>query len=96
VKADPKLQNGFNAVGFSQGSQFLRAYVERCNDPPVYNLITMGGQHMGSQRFHYILILKGVADVPNCLTVNETICRLVQDLLAFGAYTGFVQDHVVN
>lgn len=23
IKSDPKLQNGYNAVGFSQGSQFL-------------------------------------------------------------------------
>jgi len=84
VKSDPNLRGGFNAVGFSQGSQFLRAYVERCNDPPVYNLISMGGQHMG------------VADLPNCLTVNQTICSLVQDLLAFGAYTSFVQDHVIQ
>jgi len=84
VKADPNLQNGFNAVGFSQGSQFLRAYVERCNDPPIYNLITMGGQH------------QGVADIPDCMTVNTTICTMVEDLLAFGAYTSFVQDHVIQ
>jgi len=84
VKSDPNLKNGFNALGFSQGSQFLRAYVERCNDPPVYNLISMGGQH------------QGVADLPNCLTVNETICALVEELLAFGAYTPFVQDNVIQ
>lgn len=47
LKADPALANGFNAVGFSQGGQFLRAYVERYNDPPVHNLVTFGGQHMG-------------------------------------------------
>jgi len=84
VKADPNLKNGFNAVGFSQGSQFLRAYVERCNDPPVYNLISMGGQHMG------------VADIPQCELINGTICRIVQELLAFGAYTPFVQANVIQ
>jgi len=84
VKADPNLKNGFNAVGFSQGSQFLRAYVERCNNPPVYNLVSMGGQH------------QGVADIPNCVTLNETICSIVEELLAFGAYTDFVQDHVIQ
>lgn len=84
LKADPNLQKGFNAVGFSQGGQFLRAYVERCNDPPVYNLITMGGQH------------QGVADIPACTSVNETICSLVEELLSLGAYTELVQSLVVQ
>ena len=42
----PQLARGFDAIGFSQGGQFLRAYVERCNAPPVRNLITYGSQHM--------------------------------------------------
>eukprot|EP01119_Soliformovum_irregulare_P016940 TRINITY_DN4980_c0_g1_i1.p1 TRINITY_DN4980_c0_g1~~TRINITY_DN4980_c0_g1_i1.p1 ORF type:complete len:319 (+),score=42.96 TRINITY_DN4980_c0_g1_i1:122-958(+) len=84
LKSDPKLQHGFNAVGFSQGGQFLRGYVERCNDPPVHNLITMGGQH------------QGVADIPNCVTVNETICTYVEDLLAFGAYEYYVQESIIQ
>jgi len=84
LKSDPQLQNGFNAVGFSQGGQFLRAYVERCNDPPVYNLITMGGQH------------QGVADIPECTSVNSTICSIVEELLALGAYNSLVQELVVQ
>eukprot|EP01013_Petalomonas_cantuscygni_P019986 TRINITY_DN38102_c0_g1_i1.p1 TRINITY_DN38102_c0_g1~~TRINITY_DN38102_c0_g1_i1.p1 ORF type:complete len:296 (+),score=60.65 TRINITY_DN38102_c0_g1_i1:78-965(+) len=74
LKADPKLQGGFNAIGFSQGGQFLRAYVERCNDPPVRNLITFGGQHMG------------VMDVPGCLGTNATLCSIMERLLSLGAY----------
>ena len=42
-----ELKDGFDAIGFSQGGQFLRAYVERYNTPPVHNLITFGSQHMG-------------------------------------------------
>ena len=50
-------------MGFSQGGQFLRylvlldflkgkaddirGFVERCNKPPVRNLITWGSQHNG-------------------------------------------------
>ena len=30
LKMGPELQNGFNAIGFSQGGLFLRAYVENC------------------------------------------------------------------
>lgn len=84
VKSDPQLQKGFNAVGFSQGGQFLRALVERCDGINVYNLVTMGGQH------------QGVADIPSCTSPNETICSIVEELLAFGAYTSFVQNNVVT
>lgn len=49
LRDDPKLQNGFNAVGFSQGGQFLRAVVERCQHTlsGVRTLVTLGGQHQG-------------------------------------------------
>jgi len=80
VRSDPNLANGFNAVGFSQGGQFLRAYVERCNNPPVYNLVTFGGQHLG------------VADIPGCLGTNKTLCYLMDELLAEGAYAPGVND----
>ena len=40
-----------NAIGFSQGGQFMRGYVERCNQPPVANLITFGSQHTGINEF---------------------------------------------
>jgi len=84
VRKDPNLANGFNAVGFSQGSQFLRAYIERCNDPPVFNFVTMGGQHMG------------VADLPSCLSPNKTICDMVEALLALGAYNPVVQQREIQ
>lgn len=72
IASDPKLKNGYNAVGFSQGSQFLyvlkfpfenckpeytksnisfvnfrRAVAQRCPEPRIYNLISLGGQHQG-------------------------------------------------
>lgn len=43
---------GYNAVGFSQGGQFLRALVERCQHkagPKAATLVTLGAQHMGVQ-----------------------------------------------
>lgn len=83
LKNDTKLQGGFNAVGFSQGGQFLRAYVERCNDPPIKNLITFGGQHMG------------VSDIPDC-DMNWTLCKDMTDLLGLGAYVPFVRDHSIQ
>lgn len=47
----PELEYGFHAIGFSQGAQILRAYAQRCNTPPVKNLISIGGQHQGVSNF---------------------------------------------
>ncbi|GMS90856.1 hypothetical protein PENTCL1PPCAC_13031, partial [Pristionchus entomophagus] len=47
IAADPKLQNGYNAMGASQGSQFLRAVAQRCPYPRMKSLMTFGGQHQG-------------------------------------------------
>ena len=44
----PELADGFNAIGLSQGGQFLRAYVERCNRPRVkvdHSRITASRRH---------------------------------------------------
>ena len=45
IAEDPQLANGYNALGFSQGGQFLRAVAQRCPEPPMKNLVTMGAQH---------------------------------------------------
>jgi len=84
IANDTQLAQGFNAIGFSQGGQFLRAYVQRYNDPPVYNLISVGGQH------------QGVFGFPRCPGANETLCEIVRKLLNLGAYDSLVQDHVVQ
>jgi palmitoyl-protein thioesterase len=84
ISNDSQLAQGFNAIGFSQGGQFLRAYVQRFNDPPVYNLISVGGQH------------QGVFGFPRCPGANVTLCEIVRKLLNLGAYDSLVQDHVVQ
>jgi len=80
----PYLKEGFNALGFSQGGQFLRAYVERCNDPPVYNLITYGGQH------------NGVSSVPGCINDDSDFCFKMKLLLSSNVYSSFIQNNVVQ
>jgi len=47
VKADARLKNGFNCIGHSQGGLITRAYIERYNDPPVFNYITWATPHGG-------------------------------------------------
>jgi palmitoyl-protein thioesterase len=81
---DPKLAQGFNAIGFSQGGQFLRALIQRCPYVSVKNLISVGGQH------------QGVFGFPRCPGDNSTFCEEVRKLLDIGAYVSFVQDHLVQ
>ncbi|KAK3089757.1 hypothetical protein FSP39_006258 [Pinctada imbricata] len=76
---DSKLQSGYNAIGFSQGGQFLRAIAQRCPNPPMKNLISVGGQHQGVYGF------------PRCPGDNATLCDYVRKLLNLGAYVGLVQ-----
>ncbi|WFD34977.1 hypothetical protein MCUN1_001823 [Malassezia cuniculi] len=78
----PELRHGFDAVGFSQGGQFLRAYVERCNKPRVRNLITLGSQHMG------------ITQLPECV-LGDPICHTIHRVLEGGIYNDYAQSHVV-
>jgi palmitoyl-protein thioesterase len=84
LKADENLKDGFNAIGFSQGGLFLRAYVQLCNTPPIKKLITFGSPHAG------------VADIPNCRENDGVGCSISRSLVKFGVYTGFVQHRVVQ
>ena len=71
-----------NALAFSQGSQFMRAYVERCNDPPVANLVTFGGQH------------NGISEFQSCKD-NDWICQAWDSTLKSNTWTDFVQSRLV-
>ena len=42
IQADADLKNGYHAVGFSQGGQFLRAVAQRCPNPPMKVLVSLG------------------------------------------------------
>ncbi|KAK7100231.1 palmitoyl-protein thioesterase 1-like [Littorina saxatilis] len=84
LKNDSKLAAGYNSIGFSQGGQFLRAVAQRCPSPPMLNLISVGGQHQGVYGF------------PKCPGDNATLCNIVRQLLNYGAYVSFVQDHLVQ
>ncbi|KAI7840948.1 hypothetical protein COHA_005378 [Chlorella ohadii] len=88
-----ELKDGYVAVGFSQGGQFMRAVAERCQHvgPKMHTLVTMGAQH------------QGVANVPGCWEPGgggapsaSFYCRTMQGLISRGAYTAWVQRHVVQ
>uniref|UniRef100_A0A8C9FYN6 Palmitoyl-protein thioesterase 1 n=1 Tax=Pavo cristatus TaxID=9049 RepID=A0A8C9FYN6_PAVCR len=81
---DPHLKGGYNAMGFSQGGQFLRAVAQRCPSPPMFTLISVGGQHQGVYGF------------PRCPGESSQICDWIRKMLDLGAYTQAVQEHLVQ
>lgn len=81
-----RSHKAFNAVGFSQGGQFLRALIQRCpfreNGIKVKNFISLGGQH------------QGVFGLPRCL--STVFCEYIRHLLTTAVYDKNVQDHLVQ
>ena len=71
-----------NALGFSQGGQFLRGFVERCNKPPVRALVTFGSQH------------NGIAQFKDC-AATDWLCQAAYGLLQSNVWSDFVQSRLV-
>ncbi|XP_075225446.1 palmitoyl-protein thioesterase 1 isoform X2 [Lycorma delicatula] len=84
IKNDSQLSYGYNAIGFSQGSQFLRAVAQRCPEPKMLNLISIGGQH------------QGVYGLPHCNYPDHSFCDNIRRILNAGAYLSWVQDYLVQ
>ncbi|KAL4110468.1 hypothetical protein PRIC1_002159 [Phytophthora ramorum] len=83
VREDPRLANGFNAAGFSQGNLLIRAYIERFNDPPVHNFLSVHGP------------LAGVGGLPRCSPLNF-ICKEIDKLIGEAVYTERVQERIAQ
>lgn len=83
VQSDSNLTHGFNAIGYSQGNLVIRGYIERYNNPPVFNFISMHGP------------LVGVGSFPGC-PIDKEFCRAFAELLGAMAYNPFVQEHLAQ
>ncbi|XP_011502224.1 PREDICTED: palmitoyl-protein thioesterase 1 [Ceratosolen solmsi marchali] len=84
LSMDEKLKHGYNAIGFSQGAQFLRAVAQKCGGPQMQNLISLGGQH------------QGVYGLPNCASIKHYFCDMIRRMLHYAAYTKYVQNNLVQ
>ncbi|KAJ5063051.1 Alpha/Beta hydrolase protein [Bipolaris maydis] len=74
---------GLNAMGFSQGGQFLRGLVERCGDRiNIKNLVTFGSQH------------NGIAKYQICKD-GDWLCKGYIGLLKANTWGSWVQGHLV-
>ncbi|KAG5681192.1 hypothetical protein PVAND_010649 [Polypedilum vanderplanki] len=85
IKKDEELKNGFNAIGLSQGGQFMRGLIQRCDAVKVKNFISFGGQH------------QGIFGLPNCsISSSMSPCNLLRKLLNVFAYTDWAQMHIAQ
>jgi palmitoyl-protein thioesterase len=72
-----------NALGFSQGGQFLRGLVERCGSTiKIRNLVTFGSQH------------NGIAKYQICKD-GDWVCKSYVGLLKANTWGAWVQGHLV-
>ncbi|KAG4305176.1 hypothetical protein PORY_001346 [Pneumocystis oryctolagi] len=76
-----ELKYGFNAIGFSQGGLFLRAYIERYNRPKVVNFITFGTPHNGISDFY--------------CPPGVIICKAANYFVKHGLWSQWVRDNIV-
>eukprot|EP00535_Pseudo-nitzschia_heimii_P004018 CAMPEP_0197180776 /NCGR_PEP_ID=MMETSP1423-20130617/5266_1 /TAXON_ID=476441 /ORGANISM="Pseudo-nitzschia heimii, Strain UNC1101" /LENGTH=415 /DNA_ID=CAMNT_0042630897 /DNA_START=80 /DNA_END=1327 /DNA_ORIENTATION=+ len=95
IAKDPKLRNGFHAVGFSQGNNVIRGYISRYNTPTVHTFLAINGVNAGE------------GTVPGCFPNNDekgdnkargsdsvsSICDLLLEQASRRAYTEFAQEH---
>lgn len=84
LAADPVLSAApaVDAIGFSQGGQFLRGYIERCNNPPVRSLVTFGSQHNGISKFE------------TCGD-SDFLCRVALGFLRTNIWSNVVQNYLI-
>lgn len=71
-----------DAMGFSQGGQFLRGLLQRCEGLRVRSLVTFGSQHNGISQFQHC----GAWDL---------VCKGATALVKGNAWTDYVQGKVV-
>jgi palmitoyl-protein thioesterase len=81
IRKDPRLANGFNCVGFSQGNSLCRGYIHKYNNPPVRNVLSVHGT------------VSGVAGFPNCNPAGllGPVCKPLARLCGDLAYTELTQ-----
>jgi len=82
IRKHPELSGGFNCVGFSQGNSLCRGYIQKYNDPPVRNFLSVHGT------------VSGVAGFPDCNPAGllGPVCKPLERLVGDVAYTSLTQS----
>lgn len=80
IQNNTALENGFHALGFSQGNNVIRGYLTKYNDPPIRTFLSVNGVNAGTSR------------VPNCFGASRW-CHFLAETASRSAYTTFAQEH---
>ncbi|KAG7374140.1 palmitoyl protein thioesterase [Nitzschia inconspicua] len=91
VAMDPKLTNGFHAIGFSQGNNVIRGYIARYNTPTVHTFLAVNGVNAGEGTVPGCFPNKSV-DLQEQFQVGG-FCDLLLEQASRRAYTEFAQQH---
>uniref|UniRef100_A0A7S3L749 Palmitoyl-protein thioesterase 1 n=1 Tax=Amphora coffeiformis TaxID=265554 RepID=A0A7S3L749_9STRA len=90
IAKDPKLQEGFHAIGFSQGNNVIRGYIANYNNPPIHTFISVNGVNAGDGAVPYCRpsMTEGKEE-----SVEFDMCDFLMEQAGKQAYTEFAQEH---
>jgi len=88
IRDDPNLQDGFHAIGFSQGNNVIRGYMTRYNEPTVHTFISLNGVNAGEGALPHCF-----PNVNGLRSVGFDLCELLMEQASHRAYTSFSQEH---
>uniref|UniRef100_A0A7S1CYF3 Palmitoyl-protein thioesterase 1 n=1 Tax=Cyclophora tenuis TaxID=216820 RepID=A0A7S1CYF3_CYCTE len=96
IRKDPKLANGFHAIGLSQGNNVIRGYIAKHNYPPVHTFISINGVNAGEGAVPYC---RPSYKKPTITTTTKndvafpSMCDLLMEQASRAAYTTYAQSH---
>lgn len=109
IRNDPALENGFDAIGFSQGNNVIRGYIAKYNDPPVNTFISINGVNAGigavpycipkgdfhKLEYDYAKKNEGIEEKALHLNLDleGRICDALMEVASHRAYSDFSQRH---
>lgn len=93
IKGDPKLQDGFYALGFSQGNNVIRGYIAKHNEPTVRAFISVNGVNAGEGAVPYCRPSKSSRELLLDVDYGFSVCDLLMEQASQAAYTEFAQEH---
>lgn len=96
IRSDPNLKNGFNAIGFSQGSNIIRAYIAKYNEPPVKTFISVNGVNGGISAVPYCIPSLSSSSHEEYYTISLSICDALMEMASHRAYSEFSQVKLPN
>jgi palmitoyl-protein thioesterase len=88
IQQNDQLQNGFHAIGFSQGNNVIRGYMTRYNTPAVHTFLSINGVNAGEGAVPYCR-----PSFSSLFQTGFSMCDLLMEQASHRAYTQWSQQH---